>query len=93
MAESTGIGGIGENFRRRSRYPHLNGIYMRHIQLFGMEIYFRGLGIIYIKYILVNISNKIYAKCILLMQVFAKIHFIYFDIYVTYTFVHVGRYI
>ena len=63
---------------------------MQHIQLFGMKIYFEGLGIIYVKYILANISKKIYAKYILIIQFFAKIYFIYFDIYVTYIFFYVG---
>ena len=52
--------------------PHENEIYMRHIQLFGMKIYFEGLEIIYVKYILANISQKIYAKYILITQLFAK---------------------
>ena len=55
-----------------------------------MKIYFEGLGIIYVKYILANISQKIYAKYILIIQLFAKIYFVYFDIYVTYIFFHVG---
>ena len=63
---------------------------MRHIKLFGMKIYFEGLGIIYVKYILANISQKIYAKYILIIQLFAKIYFIYFDIYVTYMFFNMG---
>ena len=63
---------------------------MRHIQLFGMKIYFKGPGIMYVKYILANISQKIYAKYILIIQLFAKIYFIYFDIYVTYILFHVG---
>ena len=63
---------------------------MRHIQLFGMKIYFKDLGITYVKYILANISQKIYTKYILIIQLFAKIYFIYFDIYVTYIFFHVG---
>ena len=71
-------------------FPHGNEIYMQHIQLFGMKIYFEGLGIIYVKYILANISQKIYVKYILIIQLFAKIYFIYFDIYVTYLFFHVG---
>ena len=71
--------------------PHENEIYMRHIQLFGMKIYFEGLGIIYVKYILANISQKIYAKYILIIQLFAKIYFVYFDIYVTYIFFHAGH--
>ena len=37
-----------------------------------------------------NITQKIYAKYILIIQLFAKIYFIYFDIYVTYKFFHVG---
>ena len=65
---------------------------MRHIQLFGIKIYFEGLRIIYDKYILANISLKIYAKYILIIQLFAKIYFIYFAIYVTYIFFHVGYY-
>ena len=73
-------------------YPHENQIYMRHIQLFGMKIYFEGLGIIYVKYILANIFQKIYAKYILIIQLFAKIYFIYFYIYVTYIFFHVGSF-
>ena len=32
--------------------PHKNKIYMRHIQLFGTETYFEGLGIVYVKYVL-----------------------------------------
>ena len=63
---------------------------MRHIQLFGMKIYFEGLGIIYVKYILANVSQKIYEKYILILQLFAKIYFINFDIYVTYIFFHAG---
>ena len=64
-------------------------MYMRHIQLFVMKIYFEGLRIIYVKYILANISQKIYAKYILTTRLFAKIYFIYFDIYVTYIFFHI----
>ena len=63
---------------------------MRHVELFGMKIYFEGVGIIYVKYILANISQKIYAEYILNIQIFAKIYFISFDIYVTYIFFHVG---
>ena len=70
--------------------PHENEIYMRHIKLFGMKIYFEGLEIIYVKYIFANTSQKKYAKYILIIQPFAKIYFIYFDIYFTYIFFHVG---
>ena len=71
-------------------FPRENEIYMRHIQLFRMKIYFEGLGIIYVKYILANISQKIYAKYILIIQLLKKIYFVYFDIYVTYIFFHTG---
>ena len=60
---------------------------MRHIQLFGMKIYFEGLEIIYVKYILANISQKIYVKYILIIQLFAKIYFIYFDIGICYIYI------
>ena len=56
-----------------------------------MKIYFEGLRIIYVKYILANISKKTYAKYNVIIQVFEKIYFIYFDIYVTYVFFHVGK--
>ena len=35
--------------------------------------------------------KKIYAKYILIIQLFAKIYFRYFDIYVRYIFSHVGN--
>ena len=54
---------VHKNSRFRP-FPHENQIYMRHIQVFGMKIYFEGLGIIYVKYILANISQKIYRRCI-----------------------------
>ena len=63
-------------------YPDENEIHMRYIQLLGMNIYFEGHRIIYVKYILANIYQKIYAKYILIIQPFVKIYFIYFDIYV-----------
>ena len=70
---------------------------MRRIQLFGMKIYFEGLGIVYVKYIsnifwriYLTFRNKIYATYILIIQLFAKIYFIYFDIYVAYIFFHAG---
>ena len=56
-----------------------------------MKIYLEDFRIIYVKYILANISQKIYAKYILIIQLFAKIYFIYLDIYVTYIFFHVGQ--
>ena len=71
-------------------YPHENEIYMQHIQLFVMKIFFKGLRIIYVKYILASISQKIYAKYILIKQLFAKIYLKYFDIYVTCIFFHVS---
>ena len=71
-----------ENRIHAHTHPHENEIYMRHIQLLGMKIYFEGLGIIYVKYILANISQKIYTKYIRIIQLFAKIYFIYFDIYI-----------
>ena len=75
-------------------HPHENEIYMRHIQLFGMKMYFEGLGIIYVKYILANISQKIYAKYILIIQLFEKIYSYILTyilhIYFTYIFFHVG---
>ena len=40
--------------------------------------------------ILANISQKIYAKYILIIQLYAKIYLIYFDIYVTYIFFRAG---
>ena len=55
--------------------PHENEIYMRHIQLFGMKIYFEGLGIICVKYILANISKKIYAKYIIILTYVLHIYF------------------
>ena len=72
--------------------PHENEIYMRHIQLFGMKIYFEGLEIIYEKYILANISEnicKIYSNYTTFCE--NNIYFIFFDIYVTYIFFHVGH--
>ena len=57
-----------------------------------MKIYFGAIGI-HVEYILANISNfyqKIYPKYILIIQLFAKIYFISFDIYVTYILIHVG---
>ena len=60
---------------------------MRHIQLFGMKIYFEGLEIIYEKYILANISQKICAKYILIIQLFAKTTYIsYFLTYMLHIY-------
>ena len=66
---------------------------MRHIKVFGMKIYFEGLGIAYVKYIsnifwriYLIFIKKIYVKYILILQLFAKIYFIYF----AYIFFYVG---
>ena len=61
----------------KSCIPHENEICMRHIQLFGMKIYFEGVGIIYVKYNLANISQKIYAKYIPIMQLCENIFHIF----------------
>ena len=70
---------------------------MRLIKLYGTKIYFEGhwnIFQIYVKYILaktyLTFKKKIYAKYILDIQLFAKIYFEYFDIYVTYIFFRVG---
>ena len=60
---------------------------MRLIQLFGTNIYFDGIRIsVNVNRIYVTFKDKIYAKYILFVQLFAKIYFIYFDIYVTYEY-------
>ena len=68
-------------------------IYIRHIQLFGTKIDFDIIGIS-VKYILANISHfykKNICKIYFNYTTFSKIYFIYFDIYVTYLFFHVGQ--
>ena len=70
--------------------PHENKTYMRHIRFFGTKIYFEGIGI-NVKYmssvfcqIYLTFIRKIYTKYTLIIQLFAKVQFIYFDTYVTY---------
>ena len=79
---------------RMADHPRENKIYIRHIQLLAWKYILRAF-VKYISNILWRIYhdfiNKIYAKYILIIQPFAKIYFIYFDICVTYIFFHEGK--